>query len=130
MTDPSEHSGSQWEPVADIPTAGDTPAPHRGPGRRSRKHRPGRLVLAAGAVGFLALGGAGGFFAGQAAASSNGGGASVVDPTGNGLSGTPPGSVDRGGSPGTPPGLGGGYPAYPNQDQGGTAPDAGTGLVT
>lgn len=140
-SDPSEHSGSRWEPTDPVPAAqydypvepidaspvAVQPKPYAG-------RTPGRLVLAAGAVALLAAG-VGGFVAGHAIAGSGQDGASVVDRgerDGQFPGTSPDGDGDRGQFPGTPPDLGeGGIPSIPDQGPGGDSDGgAGTGSAT
>ncbi|MCW2768382.1 MAG: hypothetical protein JWO11_4341 [Nocardioides sp.] len=180
MTDP-EHSGSRWEPsetaapyepyepngpagpdaTGNPVTTGNPvvpPVPTNAWHTAATQGRPGRLVLAAGALVFLVAGGASGFVAGYLTAPDASTGTSVVGGSGNadGVPGTPPAIGGRGGFPGGfpggqpglgggfqggqpglgggfpggQPGTGGGFPTNPNQGTGGTDNGTGTGSAT
>jgi hypothetical protein len=107
--DPSTPSGSRWEPgEAPAPPADDIHAPIApiAPAEQPAERRPvgtspftkARLLLAAGAVALVGLGGAGGLAVGHAIASTgsgDSGGSSVVDRD-SGPGGVPPGGFPGG----------------------------------
>jgi hypothetical protein len=151
MTDPSERSGSRWEPSEpdqpvqpvqpELPAAQEQVEPDRPVdpivppppawqlASASGKRRPARVAIAAGALGVLAAGGVGGFVIGHAVAGEgDGDGSTFVDRDGAV-------QEDRGfpggeGLQGTPPDFDGDGPgAPPDVDGDGfpSLPDQGQG---
>ena len=151
MTDPTDRSGSRWEPSEpvqpvepvqpELPAAQEPAEPDRPVDpivpppppawhlpSPSGKRRPARLAIAAGALGVLAAGGVGGFAIGHAVAGEGGGdGSTFVDRDGavQENRGFPGGE----GLQGTPPDFDGDGPgAPPDVDGDGfpSLPDQGT----